>query len=186
MSRTIENKRASFRWTGDVSFQAVGGRRRSQPISEWQFGPLFVCLDPSSDHSSDQRRLRRGKSFLRTDSRFGTVPRAWHGKKGVKVHGKVGEIRGATSDVNLYPWVRCSLSDRQGACSTVSMKKTCSQSNHPDAQPLGGNVHPMGVGGIQSDYPTAHTLRIELGHTFRSGWRKTHSRPRLADSDIKI
>ena len=128
----------------------------------------------------------RGKSFLRTDSRFGTVPRALHGKKGVKIPGKVGEIRGATSDVNLYSWVTCSLSDRQGACSTVSMKKTCSQSNHLDAHPLGGNIHPMGVGGIQSDYPTSHTLRIELGHTFRSGWRKTHSRPRLADSDIKI
>lgn len=163
MSRTIENKRASLRWTGDVSCQAVGGRRRSQPIPEWQFDPLFVCLDPSSDQSSDQRRLRRGKSFLRTDSRIGTVPRAWLGKKGDKIPGKVGEIRGATSDVNLYPWVTCSLSDRQGACSTVSMKKTGSQSNHLDAHPRGDYIHPMGVGGIQSDYLTSHALRIEVG-----------------------
>lgn len=79
------------------------------------------------------------------------------------MHGKVGEIRGATSDVNLYPWVTCSLSDRQGAYSTVSMKKTGSQSNHLDAHPRGGKNHPMGVGGIQSDYLTSHTLRIEWG-----------------------
>lgn len=73
VSRTIENKRVSFRWTGDVSCHAVGGRRRSQPISEWQFGPLFVCLDPSSDHSSDQRPLdgvNRSFELIQDSERF--------------------------------------------------------------------------------------------------------------------